>query len=753
MLNSASLVGKTITHYRILERLGGGGGGVVYKAEDTRLDRLVALKFLPDDLAQDREALERFQREARAASALNHPNICTIYDIGEEGGKVFIVMEYLNGVTLKHIISKPPIAVGRILEFTINIVDALAAAHSKGIIHRDVKPANIFVTELGHAKVLDFGLAKVADLAGPSDTTALTSSGVVIGTLPYMSPEQLQGRRVDHRSDIFSLGVVLYEMATGLRPFVGRSSAELSTSILRDSPKPVRELRADLPAALQKILERCLAKEMTDRYATARELREAIDRLCGEIGTGSPGAASSSSATEASIAVLPFANISTDSENEFLADGITEEIINALAQIEYLHVAARTSAFSFKGKYVDLRVVGELLNVKTVLEGSVRRSGNRLRIMAQLINVRDGYHLWSERYDREMKDIFEIQDEIANSIAERLKVTLKTARQPSVRAGTNNLEAYQLYLKGRALLYRRGLDTRRAAESFGRAVGLDPEYALAWAGLADARNMLAIHGFEHPGTTLPQGKQAAAQAVSLDPSLAEAHCALACAHIFAWEWSQAEREFLRALELNPRYIQAQAWYSLFSLMWVSGRFEEGVIQAKKAVEYDPLSGYAAGMLAFAYAFSGKAEDAVATANIAVKLEESFWVYWSLQSAYHVSKEFEKAVEAGEMALAISGRHVNALSALAMTFADWGKVADAAAVYSELIARAARGYVPPAHLAIAASAAGEPDKAMAHVHEGFRIRDPMMISSKRWPDMERLRRDPRFNKILLSMNLK
>jgi adenylate cyclase len=432
------------------------------------------------------------------------------------------------------------------------------------------------------------------------------------------------------------------------------------------------------------------------------------------------------SVTVDSIAVLPFTSMSADPEDEVFADGMTEEIINALAQIEQLHVVARTSAFSFKGKYIDVRAVGKRLNVRTILLGSVRRSGNELRITAQLVNVEDGYHLWSDRYDREVKDIFEIQDEIARSIAERLKVTLKGGEQEHlVTVGTNNLESYQLYVKGRALLYRRGGVISRAAECFEREVALDPDYALAWAGLADSQTVLGYYGFACPEANTPKALEAAQRAVALGPSLAEARNALAMASLMcASDRTKAEQEFLRAIELNPSYTQARDWYALFYLQFSEGRLGEGAAQAKLALKSDPVSSYAHAVNGFTCACAGKHAEAVQAARRAVSLDsDSYLAQLSLQFVLHLGGQLEESVATGETALAMAGRVAWSMVFLAVTYAKWGKIADADALYAEMLARARRQYVPPAQLALTAAAAGRENEALHHASEAFRIRDP------------------------------
>ena len=454
-----------------------------------------------------------------------------------------------------------------------------------------------------------------------------------------------------------------------------------------------------------------------------------------------------------SIVVLPFINMSSEPENEFFVDGISEEIINALAQIKPLRVVARSSAFSFKGKHIDPRTIGEKLNVRTVLEGSVRRSGNRLRITAQLINADDGYHLWSERYDRDMKDVFDIQDEIARSIADRLRITLEgTVQEPLVKAGTKNLQAYELYLKGRTLLFLRGSAIPRALESFRRAVDLDDQYALAWAGLADCYIVLGYYGLADPEASMPNGTRAARRAVQLGAALAEAHNALAMAYLLdIWDQEAAEREFLCALELNPRYIQARDWYALFYLQLTAGRLQEGVSHARLAVESDPLSGYANAVLGLNLCVAGSAREALQFSRRGVELDpESFIARWILHITLHLSEQFEEAVAVGEAALAMSGRHPWAMATLAATLADWGKHQDARAIYAELVARSQRSYVQPCELAITAAAAEMRDEAMVHACTAVQIRDPFcrIKFPSYWPYSRRLHCDPRFREILL-----
>lgn len=760
--------GTRLGGFEIISLLGVGGMGEVYRAQDSKLGREVALKVVPLEMSADTDRLTRFQREARVVAALNHPHIVTIYSVEEAEGRHFLTMELVEGVALDQLIPEEGLPLDKFFELAISMADALAAAHEKGVVHRDLKPANIMVDNRGSVKILDFGVAKMGNIADTDNPALLqdgaremggevqTQVGTVIGTLPYMSPEQLLGQPVGARSDLFCLGAVLYEMAVGQPPFVGERSTALISAIVESCPRPVIQLRTELPLGLQQILEKCLAKNPGERYASARDLLKALQAVRHKITYGQQPATASAAAQD-SVAVLPFVNMSSDRESEFFADGITEEIINALAQIQQLRVAARSSAFSFKGKHVDLRIIGERLNVRTVLTGSVRGAGGRLRITAQLQEVADGSQLWSEKYDRNLQDVFAIQDEIARSIVDRLKITLEQERlQSMVKAGTKNPEAYQLYLKARALLYRRGGGVSHAAECFDRAVSFDPEYAEAWAGLADCHTVMGYLGFAHPKACMPKAMEAARRAVVLNSSLAEAHNALAMACLQgAWDAVEAEREFLRAIELSPKYLQARDWYAYFCLQLAQGRLDEGVTQAKLALETDPLSSYANAMVGFTCCSAGRYEEAVQACQRAVELDsESLVARLAHHFALHLSRRFEEAVATAEVGLSISGRMPLVLACLATTFADWHRPEEADAVYAELIGRARRCYVQPSVLAIAAAAAGIEDNAIRHTHEAFDIHDPGCQSyfSKHFHGSARLRTYPRFQEILASMGM-
>jgi serine/threonine-protein kinase len=731
---NAALAGR----YKIEREIGAGGMATVYLAHDLKHDRNIAMKVLREELAVSVGA-KRFLAEIRTTARLSHPHILPLHDSGEAGGFLFYVMPLVEGESLRDRLTREKrLPVDEAIRLVREAADALAYAHAHHVIHRDIKPENILL-QSGHALVADFGIARAVSAAGAE---RITATGLVIGSPAYMSPEQASGEEVDGRSDLYALASVLYELLAGEPPFTGPTVDSILAQRFTQLAPRVSLKRAGVSRPVEGAICTALARAPEDRFATVERFAEAL---------ASSATADADASDDRSIAVLPFANMSGDPANEYFSDGISEEIINALTQLPGLRVAARTSAFSFKGKNVDLRTIGDQLGVGTVLEGSVRKAGTRLRITAQLIKVADGYHLWSERYDRELTDVFAIQDEIANAIAAKLKVTVGAhPERQLVKPATENLNAYDLYLKGRALELQRGPALVIAVDCFEQAVALDPEYAPAYAELAKSLLLLSNYGMRNPAETHERAAVATTRALRADARLVAAHVAQA---LFAFcvehDRAKAARAWARAVELDPADVEARALRAIYDLAYSRAAFDDALREVGLALASDPLNVNTRGHRSIILTWASRFDEAEAEARKAIELGPGvFYAHWALVHALALGPRPEAGIAAATAMFSTFGRHPWLMMALALASGAAGKVDMAAALYTELEARSRTEYVQPTVLAVAAIGAKRLEDAVRHLREAMEIRDPLFaLCAEHWPGFDPVRGEPGFVRTL------
>ena len=790
-LGFSSLTGKTVGQYRILERIGGGGMGVVHKAIDTRLDRTVALKFLQPRLDSEDSAAERFRLEARTIAALEHPNICTVHEIGEtDDGQLFLAMPLYDGETLQQRIARGPLPVPEAIGIAVQVCRALAKAHARGIVHRDIKPSNVLVTTDGVVKLLDFGIAKLVDIT-------LTGGAGPLGTIAYMSPEQARGEPVDHRTDIWSLGVALFEMLTGQRPYAGETAMSIARALQFEPAPPASSRRPDIPPAVDRVVAKALAVTVGDRYQSAQAFEEALLGL--GIATAVPMGTSTSIAIPhakrgrqrvallatalvilgavavyvwtrdgdstppvpgsipATIAVLPFTDGSPGKDQEYFSDGITEELISTLARMEGLRVASRTSSFAFKNRDINIRAIAETLGVATIVEGSVRREGNTLRIVAQLVSAADGYQLWSDSYDRASGDAFAIQQEIARAIAQTLRVKLVGQAADTQGVPSPDSAAYDLYLKGRHALYLKGRyawytrtedGLRTAATFFQQAVAEDSQYVQAHAGLADAYAVLGFYDYMAPTEAFPKAAASARRAASLAPFFATPRTTLGYVALYHdWDFAKAEEEFQRAIGLAPNYSTAHQWYA--NMLTAAGRFPEAEREMRRAQDADPLSLIASAALGWVLYYAGNYAAAATQCLQTLDLNPEYglahlWRGWALQEMDSLAQ----AVESHRHAVAVSDSGVLFVASLARSLALRGDRSEAEILLRRLQARVDSGrYAPAYEIAKVHEALGRPDEAMKWLERAYTQRSHSMVFLRVDPQLKRLRSRPDFQRLV------
>jgi serine/threonine protein kinase/tetratricopeptide (TPR) repeat protein len=776
------MIGKTISHFRLLERVAAGGMGVVYKARDEKLNRNVALKFVSESLARDRVAIERFLREARAVSALNHPNVCTIYEVDEFEGSFFIALEFLDGESLEQYTSHHNLTAEEILDIGIQVAEGLSAAHAKGIIHRDIKPSNIFVTTGHIVKILDFGLSKLTNESpenvaiGSNDVTAngemLTSATGMVGTLSYMSPEQARGDALDPRTDLFSLGAVIYEMASGQKAFSGDTPALILSAVMSARPPLIRSFDQNFPIQLERLIDKALQKTRALRYQSALELAGELKRLRYDMRGGKPSVtttpheelplAADPAMTRArkkkqisSLAVLPFGNeISDDPDAAYLSEGITDNIINSLSRFPGISVMARSTVFRYKNP-TDPQKIGRELNVGAVLIGGVLQRGDRLIVNAELVDVADGRQLWGSQYNTKLSEIFTIQEEISNQIWSELRLRLSTQEKEKLHHhDTRDPVAYQLYLKGRHHWNKRTPDgVKKAIRYLQQAIDQDPGYALAYAGLADCFTLFGGYRFLPPREAFPMARASAMKALEIDARVAEAHNSLATTSLFYdWNWSQAEEEYKRAIRLSPRYATAHQWYTIF--LAVMERPDEALVSILRAHELDVLSLPINTHLGWAFYFFRRFDDAIKQLRATLELDPDYILaHFVLGQAYTQRNLYTEAVAELQIAAGLSARLPPILSALGYAHALAGEVDQARQILVELAEASSKKYVSAYDLALVNLGLGQKDIAFELLHDAVKERCGWLIFLKIEPVLDALRSDPRFRDLVQTVGLR
>jgi serine/threonine protein kinase/Tfp pilus assembly protein PilF len=797
------LPNTTISHYRILDKLGVGGMGEVWLAEDTRLGRKLALKLLPAEFTRDAARVARFELEARAASALNHPNIITIYDIGQSEGIHFIATEFIEGRTLRHCLTSYGLQLREALEITVQIAGALQAAHGAGITHRDIKPENVMLRPDGYIKVLDFGLAKLTEkIESQVDTEALTKiksstdPGTVMGTVSYMSPEQARGLKVDARSDIFSLGVVFYELLTGRLPFSGETSTDVLAAILTAEPRSLSQYAISVPAELEWSLLKALQKSCEERYQTMKSFLDDLRRVKSQLDFEAQLAQitqsqslirSSEEVSEAvtvefrsdewfrsksisgqtksrltspgqvidSLAILPLANASNDANMEYLSDGITESIINSLSQLPQLRVVPRSTVFRYKGQEVDPQQIGADLNVRAVLSGRVLQLGDSLIVKTELVDVLKQSQLWGEQYRRRLKDIFELQEEIANEISSKLQLRLSgEEKQRLIKRYTDNIEAYHLYLKGRYYNNKRTPEwIRKGIDHFKQAIDLDPNYALAYAGLADSYAFLAsATGGQQPRETYPLAKAAALKALELDDSLGEAHCSLGFFRLlYDWDFPAAEREYKRAIELSPNYANAHDGYGFY--LKSTGQHEAAIASCRRALELDPLSLFVQLSLGWAFYFARRYDDALAQSRKVMEMDPNFgFAHWHSGMNYIQQQKYDEAIESFRKAISLTGRVPTFISYLGYAQARKGRFREARQMLAQLESMSKQQYVSSYFIAVIHLGLDDYHQVFEWLDKACEERAGFLAFARVEPMLDAIRGDKRFERLLEKMKL-